>query len=78
MSSKTPEKPAKLSTRTRNCKVSLSIKAIKRATQSVPESNPLLPLDLPTEESKSVRRQIDLLSNESQSVDNKSKKLPEK
>ncbi|TYK24234.1 CDT1-like protein b [Cucumis melo var. makuwa] len=78
LSSKTPEKPAELSTRTRNRKVALSIKEVKRAALSVTQSNRQLPLHLAIEESKSVRRQIDLWSNESQSVDNKSKKFPEK
>ena len=83
MSSKTPEKPAELSTRTRSRKVALSIKEVRRAAESVRESNRQLPRDLTTEGSKSVRRQIDSWSNESPSsrfktsVD-KSKKLPEK
>ncbi|CAK9323533.1 unnamed protein product [Citrullus colocynthis] len=78
LSSKTPEKPAELSTRTRNRKVALSIKEVRRAA-----SNRRPPRDLTTEGSKSVRRQIDSWQNESQSsrskipVD-KSKKLPEK
>ncbi|KAL0560332.1 hypothetical protein IC582_000733 [Cucumis melo] len=78
LSSKTPEKPAELSTRSRNRKVALSIKEVKQAAKSVRESNRQLPLDLATEERKSVRRQIDSWSNESQSVENKSRKLPEK
>lgn len=78
LSSKTPEKPAELSTRTRNRKVALSIKEVRRAASNRQPSR-----DLTSEGSKSVRRQIDSWQNESQSsrskisVD-KSKKLPEK
>ncbi|XP_008447443.2 CDT1-like protein a, chloroplastic [Cucumis melo] len=81
LSSKTPEKPAE---RTRKRKVALSIKEVKRAAQSVNESNRQLPHDLTTKGSKLVRRQMDSSSNESLSsrsktrVDKKSNKLPEK
>ncbi|XP_022963958.1 CDT1-like protein b [Cucurbita moschata] len=83
LSSKTPEKSAELTTRTRSRKVALSIKEVRRAAESVRESNRQLPRDLTTEGSKSVRRQIDSWSNEcpssrfKTSVD-KSKKLTEK
>ncbi|XP_038887484.1 CDT1-like protein b [Benincasa hispida] len=83
LSSKTPEKPAELSTRTRNRRVALSIKEVRRAARGVGESNRQPSRDLSTEGSKSVRRQIDSWQNESQSTRSKtpvdkSRKLPEK
>lgn len=82
VSSMTPEKPAELSTRTRNRKVALSIKEVRKAAESVRESNKQQPPDR-TGMRKSVRRQIDSWpdatpANRSKSAIDKPMEIPEK
>lgn len=84
LSSRTPEKPAALPSRTRNRKVALSIKEVRQAAESVRgSSRQQQPRDRTTEGSKSVRRQIDSWQNgspssRSKATVDKSKILPEK
>lgn len=83
LSSKTPEKPAELTSRTRNRKVARSIKQVRLAALCGPESNRQQPHDRTTEGSKSVRLPLDLWQNGSPSGRSKAsvdkpKKLPEK
>ncbi|PON62608.1 DNA replication factor [Parasponia andersonii] len=85
LTSKTPEKPPELPRRTRNRNVALSLKEVRKAAESLRESNQKNPRDLRTDQISSAKRKIVDFPDQSAAAKSKADaaaaaapKLPEK